>query len=242
MVQPPPLATVAVAHLVRTNLITSCAGCIAAVLLVRFWTADIAKLLAFRDSLASSSFFSTQRRVLTFHVVVSTDAAYPVNALRNIALDHASSSHVKAPFRHIDVDLSSLCRFFSLMLILSRRWGRVRLLLNDYGTSRGSARCLLFLRLTSLMEARMCPGTSLLLQTAGQSLFSIPRVHARMRRHSIHDGGHQRTHLLSLIRNGTKRICVMSRILLPLQASQNLTKGVDGLSPALTSSLFVFAE
>jgi hypothetical protein len=218
----------------------SCAGCIAAVILVRVWTADIAKLLAFNDSLASDSSFAAQRRSLAFHLVVSTDAAYPVNALRNIALDYTSSSHVRARFHQIHFDLSFLCRSFSSMLILSRRWGRVRLLLNDYGTSRGSARCLLFPRLTSLAEVRMCLGTSLLFKAAMQSLCSSQRVHARTKRHSIHDGGHQRTHLSSLIRSGTKRIFVMSHTLLPLQASQSSTKGVYGLPPALTSSVFVF--
>lgn len=220
----------------------SCAGCIAAVILVRVWTADIAILLAFRDSLASDSSFAAQRRGLTFHLVVTTDAAYPVNALRNIALDYASTSHVRVRFQQIHVHLSFICRFFSSMLILSRQWGRVRLLLNDYGTSRGSARCLLFPRLTSQAEVRMCLGTSLLFKAAMQSLCSSRRAHARTRRHSIHDGGHRRTHLSSLIRSGTKKTFVMSHTLLPLQASQSSIKGVNGLPLALTGSLFVFAE
>ena len=70
------------------------AGCITAVVLVRAWATDTAKLLSFRDSITSDPAFSAQRRTLIFHLAVATDAAYPVNALRNIALDQVSTSHV----------------------------------------------------------------------------------------------------------------------------------------------------
>ena len=72
------------------------AGCIAAVVLVRSWSDDISRLLSFHSSIASDPAFADRKvsRTLTFHIVVTTDAAYPVNALRNIALDKVSTSHV----------------------------------------------------------------------------------------------------------------------------------------------------
>ncbi len=73
------------------------AGCIAAVVLVRAWSADTTKLLSFRDSIMADPTFTAKRRELIFHLVFTTDAAYPVNSLRNIALDQVSTSHVMLP-------------------------------------------------------------------------------------------------------------------------------------------------
>lgn len=72
------------------------AGCISAVVLVRSWTADTAALLSFRDRTAADPAFAAQRRSLTFHLAVTSDTAYPVNSLRNIALDQVSTSHVRS--------------------------------------------------------------------------------------------------------------------------------------------------
>jgi hypothetical protein len=72
------------------------AGRISAVVLVRAWSVETAALLAFRDRIANDPTFSAPRRSLSFHLAVTADAAYPVNALRNIALDQVSTTHVRA--------------------------------------------------------------------------------------------------------------------------------------------------
>jgi hypothetical protein len=71
------------------------AGCISAVILVRSWSADTSALISFRDSIAADPSFAAQSRFLSFHLAVTTDTAYPVNSLRNIALDNVPTSHVR---------------------------------------------------------------------------------------------------------------------------------------------------
>ena len=188
-------------------------GCIAAVILVRAWSADTAKLLSFRDSIISDPALTLQRRVLIFHLVVTTDASYPVNALRNIALDQVSTSHVRASSPTVFQRCSFVPRCFSSMPISSHHQVHVQLLSNACSAYKASERSWLFLRLTLRVVARKCPVTSPNSKIAGLLLCSSQRANVRTRQHSTRDGGRRQTLMSSPWMNGTRRIFATSRTL-----------------------------
>lgn len=211
--------------LLRLFLHAGFAGCISAVVLVRSWSSDTSALLSFRDRIATDSAFTAQRRSLTFHLAVTTDAAYPVNSLRNIALDQVSTSHVRVLLCRDSHSRSSPRRCSSSMLISSHPWVHVQLLLSVCAIFKASARFWLFPRLMSLVAARTCRVTSRISKTAELSQCSSRRASVRTKPRSTNDGGRHQTLLSSLLQNGTKRIFVTNRILSPLLASPNLTRG-----------------